>query len=89
MQLEFDLRLMPALRDVHYISRRGGSDVRFERQFAPHCSIVAAQDRKVAVAASDIIITATPGAGPLFEVEAVRPGTHLNCVGADTRGKRE
>jgi ornithine cyclodeaminase len=38
---------------------------------------------------SDVVITATPGAGPLFDATAVRPGTHLNCVGADTAGKRE
>ena len=42
-----------------------------------------------AVAASDIVITATTGQGPLFHAEAVQPGTHLNCVGTDTIGKRE
>jgi ornithine cyclodeaminase len=36
-----------------------------------------------------VVITATPGAGPLFSVGAVQPGTHVNCVGADTKGKRE
>lgn len=36
-----------------------------------------------------MVITATPGGGPLFEAHAVQPGTHLNCVGADTKGKRE
>jgi ornithine cyclodeaminase len=35
------------------------------------------------------VITATPGGSALFDLEAVQPGTHLNCVGADTRGKRE
>jgi alanine dehydrogenase len=48
-----------------------------------------AEDRNVAVANSDIVITATPGAGALFDLDAVRPGTHFNCVGADTKGKRE
>jgi ornithine cyclodeaminase len=35
------------------------------------------------------VITATPGSGPLFDASALRAGTHLNCVGADTAGKRE
>ena len=35
------------------------------------------------------MVTATPGRGALFSLDAVRPGTHLNCVGADTKGKRE
>jgi ornithine cyclodeaminase len=48
-----------------------------------------AEDRNGAVTDSDIVITATPGAGALFDLDAVRPGTHFNCVGADTKGKRE
>ena len=43
----------------------------------------------MAVANSDVVITATPGGGALFSIDAVRPGTHFTCVGADTRGKRE
>ena len=41
------------------------------------------------MARSDVVITATPGNGPLFNADAVRPGTHLTCVGADTKGKRK
>ena len=36
-----------------------------------------------------MVITATPGGGALFNMDAVQPGTHFTCVGADTRGKRE
>ncbi len=36
-----------------------------------------------------MVITATPGKGALFDSGAVRAGTHFNCVGADTKGKRE
>jgi ornithine cyclodeaminase len=64
-------------------------DVIFEAHFAKRCHIAHATDRNAAVAESDVVITATPGAGPLFDRDAIRPGTHLNCVGADTRGKRE
>jgi ornithine cyclodeaminase len=88
-QLEFALRLLPALRHVQYVSRNGGSDTQFEGHFASRCHIEVALDRNAAVAASDIVITATPGTDPLFDASAVLPGTHLNCVGADTRGKRE
>ncbi|MGI4983120.1 MAG: ornithine cyclodeaminase family protein [Janthinobacterium lividum] len=56
---------------------------------AARCSVTHARDANQAVARSDIVITATPGAAPLFDAHAVQPGTHLNCVGADTRGKRE
>jgi alanine dehydrogenase len=89
IQLTFALRLMPSLRQVQYISITGEKDEAFESQFRSLCEIRLADDRNDAVAISDIVITATPGAGVLFDLDAVRPGTHLNCVGADTKGKRE
>jgi len=90
IQLDFALRLMPSLREVLYVSANGQRNAAFEAHFAGRCNIAPATDRNAAVARSDIVITATPGGGgALFDLEAVRPGTHLNCVGADTRGKRE
>ena len=89
IQLSYALKVLPALRHVRYVTARLQRDVIFEAHFAKRCHIVHATDRNAAVAESDVVITATPGAGPLFDRDAVRPGTHLNCVGADTRGKRE
>ncbi|RAH96720.1 ornithine cyclodeaminase [Acuticoccus sediminis] len=42
-----------------------------------------------AVRAADVLITITPATAPLFPADWVRPGTHVNAMGADTRGKRE
>lgn len=89
IQLDFALRLVPSLREVLYISTNGQRNAAFEAHFTGRCDIAPASDRNAAVARSDIVITATPGGGALFDLEAVQPGTHLNCVGADTRGKRE
>lgn len=89
VQLDYALRLLPALREVAYVAARGRTDAAFEAAFVGRCRIAPAADADAAVAAADIVITATPGAGPLFDAAAVRPGTHLNCVGADTHGKRE
>jgi alanine dehydrogenase len=89
IQLDFALRLLPSLREVLYVSADGQRNTAFEDNFTARCSIAPAADRNAAVAQSDIVITATPGGGALFDLDAVQPGTHLNCVGADTRGKRE
>lgn len=89
VQLDFALRLLPTLRQVRYVTRSGQRDAGFAQRFAGRCDIAHAADANAAVAASDIVITTTPGAGPLFDAAAVRPGTHLNAVGADTQGKRE
>lgn len=37
-----------------------------------------------AVTAADVVTTATPATRPLFDAEVVRPGTHLNAIGAFT-----
>ena len=41
------------------------------------------------VAASDIICTVTPSRKPLLEKKWIRPGTHINAIGADAAGKEE
>jgi ornithine cyclodeaminase len=93
IQTQFALRLLPGLRTISYLSFDGQRDPAFEvaikESAAAGTELRHAGDGDAAVAASDIVITATPGGGPLFSLAAVRPGTHFNCVGSDTRGKRE
>lgn len=88
-QLRFALKAMPCLRSVRYLSASQQPHPALEAQFRDRCDIQCATDANAAVADADIVITATPGAGALFDAQAVRPGTHFNCVGADTHGKRE
>ena len=40
-------------------------------------------------AEADVIITITSAFEPLLRREWIRPGTHLACMGTDTRGKQE
>ena len=89
IQLDFALRLLPSLVDVRYLTSTGEMNPAFESAFAARCNIGHTREADEAVSVSDIVITATPGKGPLFARSAVQPGTHLTCVGADTRGKRE
>ncbi|MFM0738765.1 ornithine cyclodeaminase family protein [Paraburkholderia xenovorans] len=89
IQLRFALEQLPSLNQVQYVTYNGEPDTRFEAAFSPRCAISLSTDRNGAVEQSDVVITATPGAGALFDAAALQPGTHLNCVGADTKGKRE
>ena len=89
IQATYALRLLPSLDALCYLSIDDAPDPSFEALFSERCPVILARDRDAAVAASDIVITATPGRGALFSADAIRPGTHLNCVGADTKGKRE
>ncbi len=38
---------------------------------------------------ADVLITVTPSKQALVQASWVRPGTHINAMGADTRGKQE
>jgi ornithine cyclodeaminase len=89
VQLEYALKVLPHRCTVQYVTASTEPAPSFEAAFEGRCSIGPARNRNDAVASSDIVITATPGGGPLFDAGAVQPGTHLTCVGADTAGKRE
>jgi alanine dehydrogenase len=39
--------------------------------------------------ASDIVCTLTPSRGPIIKRDWIIPGTHINAVGADAKGKQE
>lgn len=41
------------------------------------------------VAASDIVCTLTPATKPVVQADWIKPGTHMNAVGADAPGKQE
>ena len=88
-QLDYALCVLPGLRVVRYLTADGRPNPAFEARFAGRCQVLHARSGNAAVAESDVVITATPGRQVLFDLDAVQPGTHLNCVGADTRGKRE
>ena len=38
---------------------------------------------------ADVTITVTPSRKPILKSDWIRPGTHLACMGADTKGKQE
>lgn len=62
----------------------------FGARLAAHgIRVEAAPELDRALAAADVVITATPSTEPLFPAGWVAPGTHVTAVGADARGKRE
>jgi alanine dehydrogenase len=48
-----------------------------------------APDSRETTLASDILVTVTPSEEPLVMRDWVRPGTHINAIGADAAGKQE
>ncbi len=51
--------------------------------------VVAVDEPARAVAAADLVVTATPSREPILIPEMIREGTHINAIGADGPGKQE
>lgn len=89
IQTEFALRARPGLRQIRYQSPMTRSADTFEALFRGRAELVRCNDSSAVVRDADIVITTTPSTVPLFNAADIRPGTHINAVGADSRGKRE
>jgi len=79
------------IRQIYVVTRTGQRDAAFaaamrERLGLP---VTPTTDRRAAVEAADILCTATNSATPVFDGAWLRPGAHINAVGAYTRTLRE
>lgn len=55
----------------------------------PKTMLEPSPDIESAVKEADLIVTCTPSRAPLVQARWVRPGTHINAIGADAPGKQE
>lgn len=74
------------LREIKVFDRRAAAVETFVRSFPGYsvgaCSLEETVD-------SDIVCTVTPAREPFLKSDLVRPGTHINAIGADAEGKEE
>ena len=89
VQAQFALRARPAIGEIRYLERRSELEDKFLANLRGRVRLTACATADDVVNRADIVITATSSRAPLFSADAVRPGTHINAVGADTIGKRE
>lgn len=59
------------------------------QQLIDGVKFIAKSDIQDAVSQADIIVTVTPSAAALIQADWVKPGTHINAMGADMPGKQE
>ena len=76
---------------AYVVTRSGEKDAAFAAKMSELLGIEVspARDVQAAVTAADVICTATSSAVPVFDGEWLRPGTHINAVGAYTKTMRE
>lgn len=73
----------PEITDLVFADVREGAAEALVAQFGGRVGSV--QD----AAACDLVCTSTPGGKPVVTRAMVRPGTHINAMGADAEGKQE
>jgi ornithine cyclodeaminase/alanine dehydrogenase len=94
IQAEFHLRAMVEVRSIEEVlvwdpdRTRLESFIRRMHRAVP-VDVEAGEDAEHVAAESDLIVTATTSGSPVFAGSAVRPGVHINAVGAFTPTTRE
>jgi ornithine cyclodeaminase/alanine dehydrogenase len=93
-QAPFQLEAICAERPIERIfvlARRFENAQRFAQEQSERLKveIIPTEDVEGAVRAADLIITATNAHDPLFDGAWLRPGTHINAVGAHLASARE
>ena len=93
LQARYQLKaLLPLyrLKRVRVWGALKGEAERFCATFdGPKSLLEPAADVQSAVSEADLIVTCTPSRRPLVQARWVRPGTHINAIGADAPGKQE
>jgi len=90
-QLEALLITRPGIQKVVAYDINSDSAKAFCEWCGERLKVEAAPASKVeeAVRAADVLVTTTPVRQPIVRDEWVRPGTHINAIGADAPGKEE
>jgi alanine dehydrogenase len=89
-QLEAALRIMPALEEIYIFDLFPAAAAALARDMAHHPQkFTVADSCAQACSSADLIITATSSYQAIVMDEWIKPGTHINAIGTDTRGKQE
>jgi ornithine cyclodeaminase/alanine dehydrogenase-like protein (mu-crystallin family) len=88
-QVEALVRVLPKLERINVVSRSPERARRFCEELKLDLELVHAQDVEQALAAADVVTTATGSREPLFDGAWLRPGVHVNAVGSNYAEKRE
>ena len=87
VQARKHLESIPLVRRIERVHVAGSTIDRarqFTEQVAAHtpCDVAPAASAEAAVRAADIVVTATSSPRPVIDRDWLRPGTHVNAVGA-------
>jgi alanine dehydrogenase len=89
-QLEAIKEVLPAVTEAKVYDIHREASRKFAEKMGRSLGIDIFPTASVAEAAqADILVTTTPSTMPIVMKHQVKPGTHINAIGADARGKQE
>jgi alanine dehydrogenase len=82
--------VLPGLKEVKVFDINQTASIRFAEEMSRKLELnVTVSDSVEQAASADVIVTTTPSTKPILLKRHVKPGTHINAIGADAAGKQE
>ncbi|MFZ5943227.1 MAG: ornithine cyclodeaminase family protein [Bacillota bacterium] len=90
-QLLAALKVLPSIEQVQVYDIFSDSAKKMAEEMAGQIKqeITFSEDVKSVCSNADVILTTTPSYQYIVKAEWIKEGTHLNCIGTDTKGKQE
>ncbi len=90
MQLIAISKIIPWIKEIKvYDVKKSARDEYVSEMKGMVKSDIRAVNSLEEVSDSDIVMTTTPSREPIIKQDYIKPGTHINAIGADAQGKQE
>lgn len=82
--------VLPEIKEVKVFDQKKENSLKFTDEFKMKFKMnIHSVETIEEATAADILVTTTPSRNPIVKKHYVRPGTHINAIGADAKGKQE
>ncbi len=82
--------VLPKIKEVKVFDKQKDASLRYVQEMGSKLNINIRLAETIGEAAeADIVVTTTPSRKPIVKKQYIRPGTHINAIGADAKGKQE
>lgn len=82
--------VLPQIKEVKVFDLHRDASLKYAKQMGARLSLNISPVETIEEATeADIVVTTTPSRTPIVKKQHIRPGTHINAIGADAKGKQE
>jgi alanine dehydrogenase len=82
--------VLPRIEEVKVFDQRSDTSASYAKEMSAELGInIVSVDTAEQAIEADIVVTTTPSRKPIVKRQYVKPGTHINAIGADAKGKQE